>query len=444
MGAGVAGAASAIALRRAGAEVTVIEAYEDPAGEVGSYLSLASNGLRALDALGCAEAVAGRGFEVPRQRMWGASGRLLGDVPRGRRSGDPRNSVTLMRGHLVEELRAAALRAGAEIVTGRRFEPEGVLVESVSAGGSSAGTASAGGALAGKAPRKGSPAGKAPGKGSPAGGPLTEGVFEGADLVVGADGIWSAVRRALDPAAPVPRYGGLYGISGVSEGVPRSAATEPGTFNMTFARNGAFVHIVRPDGTIWWSAQVADAREPSDIGLERLAELYRSERVPLEIMRATTGLHRLVLHHVLAEVPLWQDGRTVLVGDAAHPVGAGQGASMAIEDAVVLGRALREEIRTGREGRAGRGAEGRGSGSGSGSGGGARAGVVAAALARYDRERRVRLTKMARAASANRDAKTAGPVGRRMNELVMPLVLRYFYERATGWLYAEDLSRALD
>ncbi|WP_449060928.1 FAD-dependent monooxygenase [Planomonospora algeriensis] len=168
--------------------------------------------------------------------------------------------------------------------------------------------------------------------------------------MVGADGIWSAVRRALDPAAPVPRYGGIYGVSGVSEGVPRSAATEPGTFNMTFGRNGAFVHIVRPDGTIWWSVQVADAREPSDIGLERLAGLYRSERVPLEIMRATTGLHRLVLHHVLAEVPLWQDGRTVLVGDAAHPVGAGQGASMAIEDAVVLGRALREEIRTGRGG----------------------------------------------------------------------------------------------
>ncbi len=69
---------------------------------------------------------------------------------------------------------------------------------------------------------------------------------------------------------------------------------------------------------------------------------------------------------------------------------------------------------------------------------------MAAALARYDRERRARLTKMARAASANRDAKTAGPVGRRMNELIMPLVLRYFYERATGWLYAEDLSRALD
>ncbi|GGL30597.1 FAD-dependent oxidoreductase [Planomonospora parontospora subsp. antibiotica] len=436
VGAGVAGAASAIALRRAGAEVTVIEAYEDPAGEIGSYLSLASNGLRALDALGCAEAVAGRGFEVPRQRMWGASGRLLGDVPRGRRSGDPRNSVTLMRGHLVEELRAAASRAGAEIVTGRRFEPEAggvpaggvpavrTSAESASAGSSSAGTALAGGALAGQAPVSG----------SPAGGPLTEAVLEGADLVVGADGIWSAVRRALDPAAPVPRYAGLYGVSGVSEGVPRSAATEPGTFNMTFARNGAFVHIVRPDGTIWWSAQIAGAREPSEIGLERLAELYRSERVPLEIMRATTGLHRLVLQHVLAEVPLWQDGRTVLVGDAAHPVGAGQGASMAIEDAVVLGRALREEIR------ADRGAEGRGSGSG----GGAREGAVAAALARYDRERRARLTKMARAASANRDAKTAGPVGRRMNELIMPLVLRHFYERTTGWLYAEDLSRALD
>ncbi|GAA3441512.1 FAD-dependent oxidoreductase [Planomonospora venezuelensis] len=361
VGGGVAGAASAVALRRAGIEVTVVEAYEDPAGEVGSFLSLAGNGLRALDALGCMEAVAGRGFAVPRQRMWGSSGRLLGDVPRGRLSGDPLHSVTLMRGHLVEELRAAAVRAGAEIVTGRRFEP---------------GTA-------------------------------------GADLVVGADGIWSATRKALDPAAPEPRYAGIYTVSGVSERVPGGVAAEPGVFNMVFARSGAFIHVTAPDGAVWWSAQVADPAEPVDTGLERLCELYRFEAAPSAILRAATRLHRPALHHVLAEVPVWQDGRTVLVGDAAHPVGSGQGAAMAVEDAVVLARAVREE------------------------------GSAAAGLARYDRERRARLARLVRMASANRDAKTAGPVGRRINDLVMPVFFRHFYEKATGWLYSDDLSGAL-
>jgi salicylate hydroxylase len=70
VGGGVAGSASAIALARIGADVTVYEAYEDPAGPVGSYVSLAVNGLRALDALGCLPAVQAAGFPVARQRMW--------------------------------------------------------------------------------------------------------------------------------------------------------------------------------------------------------------------------------------------------------------------------------------------------------------------------------------------------------------------------------------
>src|ERR1700761_6268356 len=97
VGGGVAGSAAALALSRIGAQVTVYEAYADPAGPVGSYVSLAVNGLRALDALGCLEPVQRAGFPVARQRMWSGRGRLLGDVARGRRPGDPLLSVTLRR-----------------------------------------------------------------------------------------------------------------------------------------------------------------------------------------------------------------------------------------------------------------------------------------------------------------------------------------------------------
>lgn len=57
IGGGVAGAASAIALRRLGLDVTVYEAYAEPAGRVGSFLSLAGNGLRVLRSLGVLEQV---------------------------------------------------------------------------------------------------------------------------------------------------------------------------------------------------------------------------------------------------------------------------------------------------------------------------------------------------------------------------------------------------
>ncbi|MGC5015425.1 FAD-dependent oxidoreductase [Streptosporangium sp. DT93] len=380
VGGGVAGAVSAIALRRIGAEVTVYEAHADPGGQVGSFVSLAVNGLRALESLGCLEPVRRAGFDVARQRLWSASGRLLGDVPRGRLSGDPMRSVTLMRADLVATLREHALRAGATVVTGERLVDAARTGDGVRA-------------------------------------VFGTGRTDTADLLVGADGLWSATRTVLDAGAPSPVYAGLYGVSGIADDVPADARVAEGTFNMVFARNGAFVYLPAPGGSVWWSAQVARPGEPDLSGvdeerwLRRLGGLYRSEEVPSAILRATTRLHRPTLTHTLAEVPVRHGERVVLLGDAAHPVGAGQGASMAIEDAVVLARHLA----------AAPGVPG-----------------IPDALAGYDRDRRDRVGKMVRAASANRDAKTAGPIGRRVNDLIMPIFFRHFYERSTAWLYAYE------
>jgi salicylate hydroxylase len=361
-GGGVAGAASAIALARAGAEVMVYEAYEDPAGPVGSFLSLAVNGLRALESLGCLPQVQASGFPMARQRMWAGNGKLLGDVARGRRPGDPLHSVTLMRADLVTVLRDAATRAGARIITGQPLT----------------------------------------------GADLRGARADGADLVVGADGIWSAARRVVDPAAPEPAYAGLYSVSGVSDGLD---GAEPGAWNMIFGRQGAFIFLPAPDGTIWWSAQVSAKVPPEDlagVGPDELAALFRRERQAVAILRGARTVHAATLHHVLAPVRRWHGSDIVLIGDAAHPAGAGQGASMAIEDAVELARQLRGP------------------------------GAVADALARFDTARRDRAGKMAKIAAANRDAKTAGPVSATLRNLIMPVMFARFYERATGWLYDYD------
>jgi salicylate hydroxylase len=364
VGGGVAGSASAIALARTGAQVTVFEAYDDPAGAVGSFVSLSVNGLRALDALGCLDAVRRAGFAVDRQRMWSGRDRPLGEVPRGRRSGDPLHSVTLTRADLVTILREGAVRAGARIQVGRRVSgdpPDPLLAD--------------------------------------------------ADLVVGADGIWSVTRRALDPTAPEPRYAGLYSISGVTDEPVDLPGGRPEGFNMVFARHGAFIYLPAPNGTIWWSAQVAAADPPegvASVGPADLAELFRAEPTPLAVLRASLTVTASTLLHVLPPVTRRHDDRTVLVGDAAHPVGAGQGAAMALEDAVALAREL------------------------------ASTESVPSALARFDRLRHDRTAKLAKAATANRDAKTAGPVAARFREIIMPLFFSRFYERATGWLYDYD------
>lgn len=375
IGSGVAGTACALGFRRTGAEVGVYEAHADPGGQVGSFVSLAVNGLRGLAAIGCLIPVQAAGVDVARQRMWSSSGKLLGDVPRGRLSSDELHSVTIMRARLIDILRAEAVRAGATIVTGQRLtgatsSPDG---ESVRAN-------------------------------------FDNGKTVDADLVVGADGIWSTTRRILDATAPAPRYAGLWSMSGISRGVDVAADLAPDTFNLVFARNGAFLYLAGNDGSVWWSAQVADPTPP-DLGavdLDTLGRMFAGERVPAAILRSSPRTHRPTLHHVLADVHVWHRDHIVLIGDAAHPVGAGQGASMAIEDAVALTRAL------------------------------GRADSVPAGLIGYGDLRRERVAKMLKMARSNRDSKTRGPLARRIQDVVMPIVLAHVYERATGWLYSED------
>uniref|UniRef100_UPI0021C1394F FAD-dependent oxidoreductase n=1 Tax=Frankia gtarii TaxID=2950102 RepID=UPI0021C1394F len=359
-------------LRRIGAEVTVHEAYDEPAGPVGSFVSLAANGLRALAVLGCLPQVRAAGFALPWQRMWSSAGRSLGEVARGRARGDEMVSVTLMRADLVAALRAEAVRLGARIVTGSRFDAARVRA-------------------------------------------CLDG--DGVDLIVGADGMWSGVREVLDPEAPRPVYGGMYSVSGISH--VDGLGVDVGTFNMIFARRGAFLYLGAPDGSVWWSAQVSGPC-PVDVhavGIDDLIDIYRTEERAVEILRATRRIHGATLHHVLARVPRHHGDRLVLIGDAAHPVGAGQGASMALEDAIALAQHLHAE------------------------------GVVASpvvaspverALDGYERQRRARVDKMVREATRNRDVKTAGPIARRMRNVIMPVVFPRVYEGATSWLHGYD------
>jgi 2-polyprenyl-6-methoxyphenol hydroxylase-like FAD-dependent oxidoreductase len=371
IGGGVAGSVCAIALRRIGADVTIYEAYPDPAGAIGSFLSIASNGLRALDAVGCLDAVRDAGTPVPTQRMWSGGGRLLGETPRGRLAADPTHSVTLRRADLVTVLRDAAARAGARIVTGEKVVAATDAGDHVHASFDSGNTVDS-------------------------------------DLLIGADGIWSTVRTILDANAPRPAYAGMYSVSGLS-----TTRTEPGVFIMIVGRAGAFIHVAGPDGTTWWSAQVAEPSAPdlAAVNLPMLLDRYRHEEQVVAVLRQATTMHQPTLDHVLDPVPTWRSDRTVIVGDAAHPVGAGQGASMAIEDAIVLAQRLTL-----------------------GNG-------MPAALAAYEDARRARTTRMLKAGQDNRARKKVpGPVRRRVNETVMSFGLEHFYEKAMGWLYTYDVG----
>lgn len=123
---------------------------------------------------------------------------------------------------------------------------------------------------------------------------------------------------------------------------------------MVFGRRGFFGYTVHPSGEVWWFANPPRAQEPSRAELAAitdgqwralLEDLFAGDRVPAsEIIRATPGELTGWATYDLPSAPTWHSGAMVVIGDAAHAASpaSGQGASMAIEDAVVLAQCLRD------------------------------------------------------------------------------------------------------
>lgn len=122
---------------------------------------------------------------------------------------------------------------------------------------------------------------------------------------------------------------------------------------MVRGSGAAFGYAVSPDGETYWFARVTgdplSAEElaqgtPAD-WRERLLPLLRKDATPVAGIVAATADDLMVTN--ASEIPTgtpWRSGRTLLIGDAAHAASpaTGQGASMALEDAVVLAKSLRD------------------------------------------------------------------------------------------------------
>ncbi|WP_328752582.1 FAD-dependent monooxygenase [Streptomyces sp. NBC_00285] len=313
IGGGIAGTATALALHKAGFEVTVHEAHPDSAEDIGAFLTLASNGMRALAQLDASAAVTATGFPLTSLRVLDDTGTEVAHAPMGD-TGDPRlHYRCLRRGDLNTALQAEAVRRGITVRHGARF---------ASAEGGPDGTIAH----------------------------FTDGTTAIGDLLIGADGLNSAVRRSFSPGTQ-PFHAGQY----VFYGYTRAAAPSGPDACITMVRGSgaAFGYAVSPDGETYWFARVTgdplSAEElaqgtPAD-WRERLLPLLRKDATPVAGIVAATADDLMVTN--ASEIPTgtpWRSGRTLLIGDAAHAASpaTGQGASMALEDAVVLAKSLRD------------------------------------------------------------------------------------------------------
>ncbi|WP_299573581.1 NAD(P)/FAD-dependent oxidoreductase [uncultured Williamsia sp.] len=389
VGGGIGGPVLAMALRRSGIDVTVLERSAFHARDGGSWFTVTPNGLSALAAVDALDPVRTLGSSTTGNLVLGATGRRLGVIGLGAPLPDGTPALSFRRPDLAAALLDLARDRGVQVV-------EGARVTSASSGPDDASVT------------------------------LDDATTLSADVVIGADGIHSVVRRAIDPTAPTGRYLGLVNFGGITTGHAQHGLA-PGVWTFVFGRRAFFGALPLPDGRVVWFANEprpavsADERAATtpDEWRAHLVDLAAADVGPFADLIAAGRLDLAADNtHDLPSVPRWHRARLGLIGDAIHAPSpsSGQGASMALEDAVVMGALL-----------------------------GRHADDPAAAFSAFDAARRRRVEKIVAMGARSSSAKTPGSVQRVISEAIMRLVFRYVVtDRAQEWItaYRADLDTA--
>jgi 2-polyprenyl-6-methoxyphenol hydroxylase-like FAD-dependent oxidoreductase len=366
IGGGIAGPAAAMALQKAGIDPVIYEAHPAGADGIGAFLTLASNGIDALRTLGADQPALAAGFPTPAITLRSGTGKRLGQTRTGGSLTDGTTSYTIKRADLYQVLHQQASSRGVRVEHGKRLiaaEQAGDGVRAVFADGTEA----------------------------------------AGDVLIGCDGVHSTVRPIIDPAAPAPAYAGLLNTGGYARGV--QVGTEPGSYEMIFGKRAFFGYATAPGGQVWWFANLPRRAEPArsqaqapggDQWRPRLLELFADDAGPATaLIEATPQIMAMSPIHTIAHLPAWHHGRMIVIGDAAHAPSptSGQGASLSIEDALMLAKSLRDQ--PGHQ----------------------------AAFAAFEAARRPRVERIIKWAARINSSKAAGPVTRVFRDAMLPVIL---------------------
>jgi 2-polyprenyl-6-methoxyphenol hydroxylase-like FAD-dependent oxidoreductase len=307
VGGGIGGLAAAIAARRAGVDVDLVEIQRDfRVYHVGIIVQ--GNFIRALVALGIADEAIAAGYPQSGLTFQDLHGHVLQDIP-GMPLAGPNYPSDLGMGRpaLHEVLINDARRLGANLRLGVTFTELTQSDAHVDV-------------------------------------QFTDGGSERYDMVVGADGIHSKVREALFGNAGKPQFTGQ-GVWRYNIPRPPELTRAMMCIGLQGGKCGAVPLTEETAYVLLVQAEPGNPRHPP----EKLAEIFRSRlaactgimgRMRDQILESSLVVYR-PLHVVLLPAP-WHKGRVLLIGDAAHATTPhlGQGAAQAVEDAVVLGDLL--------------------------------------------------------------------------------------------------------
>ncbi len=325
-GGGIAGLTMALTCHEIGVDAVVLESVRTIA-PLGVGINLQPNAIRELFDLGFADDLDGIGVEADEWTLAGRNGKVVWSERRGRSAGYRWPQYSVHRGELQMLLyRAVRERLGPDAiltghrVTGYQNTPDGVIAHVDIRDG---GTAE----------------------------------FRGSVLLA-ADGLHSAVRAQMHPGQPEPQWGGQVLWRGATHGPPiRSGAG----FTLVGTLDQRFVHYpissIDPETGLQLQNWIAELTLDTGDGVAASwnKQVDVDSFLPafvdwsfdwLDIPALVRSTPAVWEYPMVDRDPVdrWVDGRTCLIGDAAHvmyPVGS-NGASQAIVDARVMGAAFVE------------------------------------------------------------------------------------------------------
>jgi 2-polyprenyl-6-methoxyphenol hydroxylase-like FAD-dependent oxidoreductase len=300
VGGGIAGLTLAVALRSRGIDAELVE-RRDAWPAIGAGINLPANGVRVLDLLGLGDALRRASEPVARWTFVDSQGAPLCEVRMDDiwREVGPCLAITRVR---LQE----ALLGGAGMP--HRL---GVALTAITD------------------------------KGDKARVEFSDGACGDYDLVVGADGIYSTVRRLVFSSAP-PRYAGLSMWRSLIDN--RLSEIDGLTLFMGEGRIFGLLPMGGQEMYGFGAMMGAPIEDPMAGRLERFHRSYADFGAPvrkyLDALRRDEDLHFGPIEYV--EIDAWRRGHVVLIGDAAHagPPHMAEGGCMAMEDAFVLAETL--------------------------------------------------------------------------------------------------------
>lgn len=313
IGAGVAGPILALQLKKIGFEAEIFESRSEDNTKEGAFLGLTPNGLNVLKEFVDLRLLK-EDYTPGSMKFFNSKGKQIAELGTAyQRQQYGVETLQLKRANLNKYARIAATNSGIRIVYDKNFIRYEETNDQVTAC-------------------------------------FSDGTTANGDIMIGCDGMFSDVRNQLFPDVSVLKYTKLISTGGYARIPELSVPLD--SIQMTFGERGFFAYSVSDKGEVWWFNNYFRDRQPNPQEIEKTLKTEIQEHLAAVHKNDDPVFSKIIKnsHEIIAypiyDVPRlsdWYKGRVCLIGDAAHGISPhiGQGASLALEDTVVIAELLK-------------------------------------------------------------------------------------------------------